>query len=134
MFRIALLGALLLGLSAARAILAPRASGNGATSKSAQQAGTQERAIRVGYDIFVSRTCASCHAIRGTPANGRVGPDLTHFAGRLTIAAGVLPNTPANLALWLKAPQQVKPGCGMPDLYLTDDQVSKLVVFLEHLQ
>ena len=90
--------------------------------------------LRAGWQTFVGRSCASCHAIRGTPANGRVGPDLTHFAGRLTIAAGVLPNTPANLARWLKHPQEVKPGCGMPDLYLSDAEVARLVTYLEALK
>lgn len=84
-----------------------------------------------GAQLFAQLTCASCHAIVGTPANARVGPDLTHFGDRDTLGAGVLDNTPANLARWLKSPQAVKPGNHMPNLQLTDDQIRALVAYLE---
>ena len=54
--------------------------------------------------------CAVCHTIRGTPAGGKLGPDLTHLASRRTIAAGTLPMTPGNLAAWIADPQHIKPG------------------------
>ncbi|MDQ6908876.1 MAG: c-type cytochrome, partial [Chloroflexota bacterium] len=84
-----------------------------------------------GAMLFQQQTCASCHAIAGTNANAPVGPNLTHFGGRDTIAAGVLDNTPDNLAKWLKDPQAVKPGNHMPNLQLTDDQIRTLVAYLE---
>jgi cytochrome c oxidase subunit 2 len=46
----------------------------------------------------------------GTSAAGQVGPDLTHFASRLTIAAGTLANNKGNLAGWIADPQNMKPG------------------------
>jgi len=84
-----------------------------------------------GATLFQQQTCASCHAVAGTGATSQVGPDLTHFGGRDTIAAGVLDNTPDNLAQWLKDPQAVKPGSHMPDLQLSDDQIRALVAYLE---
>lgn len=93
-----------------------------------------ETSAQLGYQLFLTGSCASCHTVRGTPARGQVGPDLTHLASRLSLAAGTLPNTPANLARWLKNPQAVKPGCLMPNLYLTDQQVRSLVAFLERLK
>jgi cytochrome c oxidase subunit 2 len=84
-----------------------------------------------GAMLFQQQTCASCHAVAGTGANAQVGPNLTHFGGRDTIAAGVLDNTPDNLAKWLKDPQSVKPGSHMPDLQLTNDQIRALVAYLE---
>ncbi|MHB8647493.1 MAG: cytochrome c oxidase subunit II [Thermomicrobiales bacterium] len=87
-----------------------------------------------GAMLFQQQTCASCHAIAGTGASAQVGPDLTHFGGRDTIGAGVLDNTPENLAKWLKDPQAVKPGNHMPDLQLTDDQIRALVAYLEAQQ
>ena len=42
-------------------------------------------AQRAGYAVFMSEPCASCHQIRGTPAAGRLGPDLTHPASRAAI-------------------------------------------------
>ncbi len=84
-----------------------------------------------GAQLFAQMTCASCHAVAGTGASARVGPDLTHYGSRDTLGAGVLDNTPANLAQWLKDPQAVKPGSHMPNLQLTDDQIRALVAYLE---
>ena len=75
--------------------------------------------------------CGSCHTIRGTPANGSAGPDLTHVGSRTSIAALTLPNTPVRLAEWIRDPQRVKPGALMPTLPLTRGQVSALVAYLE---
>jgi cytochrome c oxidase subunit 2 len=90
-----------------------------------------------GATLFASRTCVQCHAIRGTEAEGlgpaRVAPDLTHFAARQMLGAGVRPNTPENLAVWLTNPQSVKPGCHMPSLRLTDQEAQDLVSYLEVL-
>ncbi len=87
-----------------------------------------------GAQLFAQQTCISCHALNGTAAKAQVGPDLTHVASRLTLAAGTLTNTPANLAAWIKNPQQYKPGAKMPDLRLTDDQVQALVDYMETLK
>jgi cytochrome c oxidase subunit 2 len=87
-----------------------------------------------GAQDFQQLSCASCHTIRGTPANARIGPDLTHVASRQTIAAGRLENTPSNLAKWLLEPDLVKPGCKMPNLHLPRQQQNELVAYLETLQ
>ena len=81
-----------------------------------------------------TRNCSGCHQIRGTAAKADVGPDLTHFASRRSIAALTLPNTPANLREWLRDPQHVKPGNRMPDLPLKDAQVAALQRYLESLR
>lgn len=74
--------------------------------------------------------CGSCHDIPGVVhANGMVGPPLTGFARR-TIVAGMLPNTPANLVRWIKAPQSVVPGNAMPDAGLTDAQARDIAAYL----
>ena len=67
-----------------------------------------------GRELFLNGTCAMCHAIRGTPANGRRAPDLTHFASRQTLAAGTVPNTRGYLAGWIIDPHSIKPGVNMP--------------------
>ena len=61
-----------------------------------------------GRDLFVSRSCAMCHAIAGTTAQARNAPDLTHVASRMTIGAGTLGNTPSTRAAWILDPQQFK--------------------------
>ena len=75
-----------------------------------------------------------CHAVQGTLAGGRFGPDLTHFATRSTLAAGKLPNTPDALARWLAEPQHVKPGSRMPPTGLSDEDLRSLLAYLETLK
>jgi cytochrome c oxidase subunit II len=85
---------------------------------------------RAGAEAFARLACATCHTIRGTEALGQAGPDLTHFGRRLTIAAGDLPNSPANLAAWLSSPQAIKPGTHMPDVALSAPELVSLVAYL----
>jgi cytochrome c oxidase subunit 2 len=89
---------------------------------------------QVGARLFGDRTCVNCHRIAGTPANARVGPDLTHLADRETLGAGVLDNTPDNLARWIQHPQKFKPGCHMPDERLTDTEAHAIATYLEALR
>jgi cytochrome c oxidase subunit 2 len=91
-------------------------------------------AARRGQQLLQSTSCAGCHRIAGTDADGVAGPDLTHVASRRDIAAGTLPNTPAGLRRWLAATQDVKPDALMPQIDLTDEQVSDLVAYLEGLR
>lgn len=84
-----------------------------------------------GAKLFEKLTCANCHAIGGAGPQPTVAPELAHVAERRTLGAGVLLNTPANLFQWLKDPQAIKPGCLMPNLNLSDQQVSDLLAFLE---
>src|SRR2546425_2615403 len=52
--------------------------------------------VRAGRDVFTSVACISCHTVRGTPANGVFGPDLTHLMSRATLRAGVAPKPPGD--------------------------------------
>ncbi len=87
-----------------------------------------------GARFFQDNTCVNCHAVTGTAANGRVGPDLTHIMERATLASGRLENNPSNMARWLANPQAVKPGVHMPDFHLTKAQVKELVAYMETLK
>lgn len=89
---------------------------------------------RRGKEVFIAARCAQCHTVRGTPADGRVGPDLTHVASRRFIAAGTLPNTRGNLAGWILDPQGVKPGAHMPANPLAPDDSHALLEYLESLR
>jgi cytochrome c oxidase subunit II len=84
--------------------------------------------------VFAQRSCAMCHTIRGTTAGARLGPDLTHFATRSTIAAGTMPNTPVDLARWITDPQHLKPGARMPATGLSTADMQALVAYLEILR
>lgn len=83
-----------------------------------------------GRSLIDAYGCGSCHRIPGVPgAVGRVGPVLVDLDER-TLLAGRLPNTPANLVLWLRAPQEIAPGTAMPDLGLRPDEAGDIAAFL----
>jgi cytochrome c oxidase subunit 2 len=86
-----------------------------------------------GKAIFASRGCVGCHTIRGVSA-GVLGPDLTTFGSRTTLGAGLLPNTPANVAAWVKDPGALKPGVKMPALGLTDGEARAVARYLTSLK
>jgi len=87
-----------------------------------------------GQQVFLNNACVFCHAITGTPANGQVGPDLTHFGSRISIAAGTLPNTKGNLGGWISDPQNIKPGNHMATVALKSDDIDPLLDYLESLK
>jgi cytochrome c oxidase subunit 2 len=87
-----------------------------------------------GEQIFVSHACSGCHQIRGTPARGLVGPDLTHLMSRTTLAAGTIPNTRDDLANWIIDPQRYKPGNKMPALNIDGPQLDALLTYLRGLK
>lgn len=90
---------------------------------------------RLGHDLFMSRACATCHAIRGTAAQATLGPDLTHLASRQMIAAGTLPNNRANLQAWVTSAQTLKPRALMPNVPLFNgEELNALVTYLETLR
>jgi cytochrome c oxidase subunit 2 len=89
--------------------------------------------------IFLQKGCVGCHAVGGfKEAAGVVGPNLTYFGSRETIAAGTLTNTPENLATWLHNPAAVKPGNIMSTVIkegtLSDQEVNQLVTYLEGMK
>lgn len=87
-----------------------------------------------GRQVFVGKACAACQTIRGTPAAGTLGPDLTHVAGRQYIAAGMLPTTRGALAAWIADPQTIKPGNNMPMVPLTANELNAVAAYLAGLQ
>lgn len=93
-----------------------------------------------GQQVFLnpSKACIGCHAISGTTARGIIGPNLTYFGSRETIAAGVLANTPENLTTWLHDPGAVKSGNIMSTVIkqgtLSDQEIADLVAYLESMK
>lgn len=82
-----------------------------------------------GEKLFV-QNCGNCHTVRGTPADGSMGPDLSHLMQRRTLASGVLPNDPATLRRWIAEPQALKPGNRMPALKLSPAQFDAIHTYL----
>ena len=86
-----------------------------------------------GLRTFMLR-CAACHTIRGTPAGGILGPDLSHFGSRESIAADLMANTPENLASWINNTQTIKPGAKMPELHMLASEIADVTRYLEGLR
>jgi cytochrome c oxidase subunit 2 len=82
-----------------------------------------------GRDIYLRSACVGCHTIRGV-SFGALGPDLSRFGTRTTIAAGMFPNTIDNLAAWIRDPTAIKPGVKMPNLGLTEAQARAVATYL----
>jgi cytochrome c oxidase subunit 2 len=88
-------------------------------------------ATQKGRELFLSLACVGCHTVAGTPAAGKVGPDLTHVASKKDIAGGRLsPVNAETLHRWIKDPQKEKPGTVMPTLGLDDATVDQIVKWL----
>lgn len=87
-----------------------------------------------GQQVFLSSTCGNCHAIAGTHATGRLGPDLTHFASRHTLAAATVANNRGNLTGWIADPQHIKPGAYMPPSGLSGSDLQAILTYLETLE
>ncbi len=87
-----------------------------------------------GKQVFMGSTCVMCHAIAGTSAGAGLGPDLTHVAGRLSLAAGTIPNNPGHLAGWIIDPQRIKPGVIMPQHNIPPKDLRDLLAYLETLK
>lgn len=102
--------------------------------------------IAKGRTLFQSKTCFTCHTVRGAKngdtefVGSPVYPNLTHVGARTTIAGGLLENNPEQLQRWIHNPGAVKPGNKMAKGYidnkvtLTNDDELALVAFLESLK
>ena len=91
-----------------------------------------------GAALFRAKGCSGCHTVKGY-AVGKVGPDLTHFESRKTFAGAIFDNNDENLRRWLLDPPKEKPmdpgnNLGMPNLNLTDDEITKLIAYLNTLK
>ena len=88
-----------------------------------------------GARRFHAHGCGACHTVRGTPADGRVGPDLTHVGGRLSLGAGLFPTEPDAFARWVGHAGALKPGVRMPSFaMLPSDDLEAIAAWLEQLE
>jgi cytochrome c oxidase subunit 2 len=90
--------------------------------------------LRQGRDVFLRAGCGGCHTVRGTEAQGQIGPDLTHVGSRRTLAAATLRNDRSTLVEWIAHSQRIKPGNLMPSTQLQQPELLALAAYLESLQ
>ena len=89
---------------------------------------------RRGAALIEQYGCGGCHSIpKLTQANGNVGPPLQHVGSRAYIA-GVLNNSPENMALWIQNPQKVLPGNAMPAMGISQKDSRDITAFLYRLR
>jgi len=102
--------------------------------RSQQEPAIQDANVANGKRVFERTACINCHAVAGTNANGRFGPDLTHLMSRTTIGSGAAQNTPQNLRLWVQNPNAIKAGSLMPAMQLSDTDLDAVVSYMETLR
>ena len=116
-----------------RVYVQPRADFD-AWVRNQQQTAAQVAQVEAGRQVFESQSCINCHAVKGTIANGRFGPDLTHLMSRDTIAAGAAVNTPENLRRWIENPEVFKSGSNMPAMNLSPEELNQVTAYLATLK
>jgi cytochrome c oxidase subunit 2 len=99
-----------------------------------QQPAARDEQAAAGRRVFETTACLNCHAVAGTAASGRFGPDLTHLMSRRTIASGAAENTRENLRRWIEDPDSIKPGSLMPAMKVADADLDALVAYMVSLR
>ena len=78
--------------------------------------------------------CGSCQSIPGVAnAGGKVGPPLEGIAQRVYLG-GVLPNTPQNMASFIRAPHKADPRTAMPAMGVSEPHARDMVAYLYTLK
>lgn len=86
--------------------------------------------IARGKALVIASGCASCHDFPDIDwPKGRAGPSLVDYDGRGPIA-GALPNTPANLAAFVRNAPAAKPGSTMPAMPLSQADSRDVAAYL----
>jgi cytochrome c oxidase subunit 2 len=89
---------------------------------------------RRGREVFLQGPCVLCHTVSGTIAAATNGPNLTHVASQMSLAAGTVANVRGHLAGWIADSQGIKPGNHMPRLSLPPADLLAVVEYLESLK
>lgn len=88
-----------------------------------------------GLELFMANGCGACHQLRGTMAQGRLGPDLTHVGSRMSLGSATLPNDAEGFERWIADNQHVKPENLMPPFrQFSAKELSLLATFLDSLE
>jgi mono/diheme cytochrome c family protein len=89
---------------------------------------------QAGRRIILDVGCGACHHIPGIAgALGIVGPSLNQF-GRHALIAGVIPNRPTELVLWVREAPALVPDTAMPSMPITESQARDVAAFLYTLR
>ena len=115
-----MLGLGLLLLAACKEVPGPRYVTSGADARN-------------GKTLIEETGCGACHEIPGIAwPRGRLGPSLAGFDD-IGLIAGALPNTPENLAHFVRNAPAAKPGSTMPPMPVTDAEARDIAAYLYSL-
>lgn len=90
---------------------------------------------QAGQQAFLVNGCGACHRVRGTEADGALGPDLTHVGSRLSLGAGTLPANVDAFQRWIGHTGEIKPDVRMPAFgMLPDEQLNAMAHYLSGLK
>lgn len=114
------------------------------TFQQSQMIGGGESLEEQGKKLFTSRACVACHTIKGTTAQGKIGPNLTRFGMRRGVAAFAAKSTQENIEKWIHRPRDLKPGAlmpganegaaGMPATGLNENEIKAIAAYLKSLK
>jgi cytochrome c oxidase subunit 2 len=105
-----------------------------AAERQAASAPAGDAKLARGAALFQTH-CVACHAVRGTAAGGRLGPDLTHVASRGALGAEVLPMSRESIAQWLTDNERLKPNNLMPEFkHLAPDELDAVSAYTASLR
>lgn len=92
-------------------------------------------AERRGGELFLAAGCGGCHAVRGSAAEGVIGPDLSRVGGRRFLAAATIPMSRENFVRFIVDGQALKPGNPMPPFRVfTPAELDALAAYLASLR
>lgn len=99
-----------------------------------EEPGPQTPDAKRGRQAIDHYACVTCHRIPGVVGdNAPVGPPLDGIGARDYIA-GILENTPRNLARWLRNPHAIDPDSAMPDLGVSERDARDMAAYLSTLK
>ncbi len=91
----------------------------------------------VGRALFTFKGCATCHRHDGLGTERLTGDGQTVAASRSLAGASGAPDLtdydpdPDFVRVWLRDPAAVRPGTLMPNLGLSEDEITALLAFLK---
>jgi cytochrome c len=84
--------------------------------------------------LFRAYGCVACHTIPGVRgADTMVGPPLTSWSRRVYIA-GLVPNNPENLVMWIHNPHLIHPRSAMPNMGVNVEHARHMAAYLYTLR
>jgi cytochrome c2 len=83
-----------------------------------------------GRRLIAAYGCQTCHMVPGVRGpEALVGPPLVHWSRRGYIA-GMLPNTPENLVVWIYDPPAINARTAMPNVGATVEEATHMAAYL----